>query len=197
MDTDLPDAWRPIAEAAVPADRAAAALALWNPALLELLPGFAAALRTRLTDVRMTGPGLVYTLRADDGTDVAWTGHDPRTFREPRFFSSFPEPLREFLTGVHAGFASDPAPAFGFDRPAEMMTIAEIADYPEGIPDWMDDADIESTRLLRLTSDGGILFHCLSPDLPVGQVALVYEGDVDPQDFGPVIDGLLTGRLTG
>jgi hypothetical protein len=74
-----------------------------------------------------------------------------------------------------------------------MDTLANLSDWPEGIPDW--EADIASTRLLQISTDGGILCYCLSPDLAPGQVALVYEGDVDPQDFGAELDQLMMSRL--
>jgi hypothetical protein len=82
-------------------------------------------------------------------------------------------------------------------RPVHMQTIAEMADLPDGIPEWDEDAEIASTRLLVISSDGGLLYYCLSPDLDPGQVALVYEGDIDPKDFGSELDKLMMARLDG
>ncbi|GAB3814700.1 hypothetical protein [Micromonospora zhanjiangensis] len=195
----LPEPWLPIAHGTDPAARLATALALWNPGLLGLLPRFAEALRTRFVDVR-TGiiddcPVLLYAAPGDNGRLACWVGYDPGSFGDPPpFWDSFPEPLREFLRTVHAGFVSGSRLSYGPVRPRHMDTLADLSDWPDGIPDW--EADIASTRLLQLCTDGGgILSYCLSPDLDPGQVALVYEGDVDPQDLGPELDQLLMSRL--
>lgn len=195
----LPDRWRPIVAAADPVQRCEIALGLWNDGFLDLVPRFAAVLRDRLVDVvpffTADGPVLVYVVRADEGRVVSWVGYDPRTFEQPQFWPAFPEPLQQFLRDVHPGFVSGARTAFGPVRPAQMLTLAEMADYPEGIPGWDEDADISSTRLLRISSDGGILFYCLSPDLSPGEVALVYEGDVDPRNLGIELDDLMVQRL--
>ncbi|MEU8328383.1 hypothetical protein [Micromonospora sp. NPDC048839] len=195
----LPGPWRSIVTATAPAERRETAVALWNAGFLRLVPRFAAVLRDRLVDVvpyrTADGPALVYVVRADDGHHVPWVGYDPRTFEQPQFWAAFPEPLQEFLRDVHAGFVSGERTGFGPARPEQMLTLAEMADYPDGIPGWDEDSDISSTRLLRISSDGGLLFYCLSPDLPTGEVALVYEGDVDPRDLGTELDELMTQRL--
>jgi hypothetical protein len=76
-----------------------------------------------------------------------------------------------------------------------METLANLADHPEGIPGWDDDAEIPSTWLLSICTDGGILHYCLSPDLEPRQIAFVYEGDVDPLDFSAEFDELLMSRI--
>jgi hypothetical protein len=122
-------------------------------------------------------------------------GFDPRTFGEPPpFWQSFPQPLRVFLHEVHAGFISSGA-GFGPLPPSHMQTLAKLADFPDGIPMWDEMAEIASTRLVLVASDGGLMRFCLSPDLTPGQVALVYEGDVDPQDLSTELDELMMSRL--
>ncbi|WP_406277222.1 hypothetical protein [Embleya sp. NBC_00896] len=196
----VPPAWAPIAEAADPAERVRVALARWNDGFLDFVPKFAAALRTRCADVRVafTGaePVLVYVLEGPDGGPVSWVGHHPTAFEQPPFWDEcFPAPVQDFLREVHAGFASQAPTSYGIAPPALMATLADLAGLPEGIPDWDEDADIASTRLLRVCGDSGSLDYCLSPDLPVGEVALVYQGDIDPQDFGAALDELMTRRL--
>jgi hypothetical protein len=196
----IPERWTSIAISSDPETRHRIALALWNQSLLDLLPQFAEALRTRFVDVRVAitddCPVLVYAARADNGRLACWVGYDPRSFGElPKFWDSFPEPLRVFLRDVHAGFVSWSRLAFGPARPRHMETLASLADSPEGVPDWDEEADILSTRLLQISSDGGILSYCLSPNLEPGQVALVYEGDIDPKDFGSELDDLMFSRL--
>jgi len=197
----VPDQWQPIVSSVDAAERARTALALWNLEFLDLIPRFAAALATRLADVRVclvgNSPALVYTMTSMKGDLVSWVGYDPRTFAEPPFWDSFPPALRTFLTEVHAGFVSADGASFGPDRPRDMETIAERADFPDGVPGWDEDADIASTRLVIISSDGGILFYCLSPDLGPSRVALVYEGDIDPQDFGVQFDELMMAGLDG
>jgi hypothetical protein len=196
----IPERWMPIAISSDPQTRHRTALALWNQDLLDLLPRFAEALRSRFVDVRVAitddVPVLVYVARADNGEYVCWIGYDPRSFGDlPQFWDSFPEPLQVFLRNVHAGFVSWSRLAFGPARPRHMETLAALADSPEGVPDWDEEADILSTRLLQISTDGGILGYFLSPDIAPGQVALVYEGDIDPQDFGAELDKLLISRL--
>ncbi|MEU7612573.1 hypothetical protein [Micromonospora sp. NPDC049204] len=194
----IPAQWWPIARSTDPANRCRSAAALWNRGLLDLLPRFTEALRTRFVDVQAAitddCPVLVYVGRADDGGSVGWVGYDPRSFGEPPpFWDSFPEPLRVFLREVHAGFVSGDRLSYGPVRPRHMETLADLSDWPEGIDGW--EADIESTRLLQISSDGGLLSYCLTLDLRPGQVALVYEGLVGAKDFGSELDELLTSRL--
>lgn len=195
----VPEEWGPIVQSEDPQERCRAALSLWNDSCLDLLPRFADALRNRLTDVRVGFtdgcPVLVYAFRAGDGALVTWVGYHPSTFSEPRFWESFPQPLQEFLRTVHAGFTSGSRTSFGVARPVLMQTLAELADFPDGIPGWDDAADISSTRLLQICSDGGILYYCVSPDIERGSIALVYEGDIDPRYLGPELDDLMMSRL--
>jgi hypothetical protein len=196
----IPERWRAVATAAQPRERREAALGLWNQGFLDLVPRFAEVLRTRLLDVRAyladDHPVLVYVVASDGGGPVSWVGFDPGTFGEPPpFWDSFPEPLRVFLRDVHAGYVSSGDAGFGPLPPAQMQTLATLAGFPDGIPGWDEEAGIDSTRLVLVASDGGLLRLCLSPDLPPGQLALVYEGDVDPQDFGAELDQLMMSRL--
>ncbi len=192
----LPEQWVPIATGSDAAARRRTALGLWNPGFLDLVPEFAAALNTRFLDVRVAivdgDPALVYVTRDGTGAAVSWLGLDPRTFGEPpTFWEIFPDPLRIFLREVHAGFVSGPEAAFGPLPPAYMRTLADDAGFPEGIPGWEQNAEIPSTRLVRIATNGWLLDYCLSPDLPPDTVALVYEGDVDPQELGPELDELM------
>ena len=197
----IPERWQPIVSSPEAQTRRETALALWNRGFLDLIPQFAAVLCARLVDVRVCiaddCPVLAYVTRADHGKYVSWVGYDPRTFHEPKFWASFPEPVQVFLSDVHAGFASQDRTSFGVSRPMHMDTLANLADFPEGIPDWDVDDKIASTRLLQITTDGGILYYCVSPDLAPGEVALVYEGDVDAQDLGESLDGLMMRRFEG
>lgn len=196
--TQLPEQWRPVASSADPADRRTAALALWPRAFLGLVPGFARRLDGELTDVRacLSGTGPVLLYQAGHAT---WIGSDPRRFTTPPpFWDRLPGPARDFQRGVHAGFTAPNGESYGLMHPAQLRTIAEIALSPAGIPGWDDAAAarpggrIASNRLLPVTRDSGNLWMCVSPDLPEGKVALVYEGDVDPRDFTIAFDELLT-----
>ncbi|QCB94772.1 hypothetical protein [Cellulomonas shaoxiangyii] len=196
----LPGQWRAVLEDDDPARRRDAARTLWNPDLLALLPRFADALTTRVVDVRTCLvddlPALVYVASADDGSHVSWIGFDPRSSpAAPPLWDSAPAPLRRFVRDVHAGFTSYTGESFGVVRPVDMATLADLADEPDGIPGWEEGADISSTRLLRFTRDSGALHYCASPDLPPGQIALVYEGDVEGVDAGPELDRLLMSRF--
>lgn len=195
----VPAGWRGIAAAADAAERAERALALWNRGFLDLVPDFAVLLRDRLADVRVCELGdewvLVYLVRADDGSTLVWLGWHPDTFgAAPPHWGSVPEPVREFLIGVHAGFTAPDGESYGLAPPVDMATYARRAGFTGPIPEW--DGGIPAERLLFVTRDGGLLEYCASPDLPAGRIALVYEGDVDPrEEFGAALDRLLCGRL--
>jgi hypothetical protein len=189
----LPRHWRAIALATDPGTRRRTTLALWNREFLAVVPQFAQTLHTRLLDVLPClvddKPTLIYVT-----TDyITWIGWDPRgTEKPPPFWDSIPAPLKTFLREVHAGFTAPDGESYGPMQPAYMQTLADLAGCAEGIPDW--DEEIPSTRLLRIAKDSGNLEYCVSPDLHLGKVALVYEGDIDPQDFGPEFDDLMTRR---
>jgi hypothetical protein len=190
----FPQQWQPIADATEPETRRRAALALWNPAFLDLVPEFAQTMRARLLDVVACliddKPALIYVTTGY----VIWIGWDPRAPEEPPpFWECVPAPLRTFLREVHGGFTAPDGESYGPMQPAYMQTLADFAGWPEGIPDW-DEDEIPSTRLLRIAKDSGTLTYCVSPDLPPGKVALVYEGDVDPKDLGTELDDLMTRR---
>lgn len=195
----LPNQWQPIVPEADPQTRLAAALALWNAPLLEALPQFAGVLRTRFTDVRPCladgEPGLLYLAKGRDGNQLCWIGLDPASFVEPRFWEHFPEPLQMFLRHVHAGFTSVGPIDFGPMHPRYMQTIAEMAGDPDGLADWDEVQEIASTRLLRVTSNGGWVHYCVSPELETDQLAIVFEGDIDPTHYGTALDELLMRRL--
>ncbi|MFG1779201.1 hypothetical protein ACGFIG_22600 [Micromonospora sp. NPDC049048] len=195
----LPGRWRPIAAAAHPETRLAMALDLWNPALLDALPRFAAGLRERFVDARPCladgEPALLYLALHPDGHLLSWTGLDPAGFVEPQFWGHFPEPLRTFLREVHAGFTSGGYTAFGPVHPRHMQTVAEQAGEPDGLADWDEEQEIASTRLLLVASNGGMVNYCVSPDLEPGELAIVFEGDIDPTPYGEALDRLLVRRL--
>lgn len=196
----VPEIWHPIVSSPDPVTRIARALARWNEDFVAMVPKFAAYLRANLVDVRVCvvggDPTLVYVVRRPDGEYTSWLGWDPRSFGEPPpFWDRFPCAVQTFLTSVHAGFAGPEGDAYGLSRPRWMTTLAARAGEPDGLEDWDCDAEIASTRLLVVTTNGTTLLYCVSPDLPVGQIAMVYEGDIDPQDFGSRLDQLMVGRL--
>ncbi|MEW2308917.1 hypothetical protein AB0918_09825 [Streptomyces sp. NPDC006864] len=198
--TVLPAHWQPIALADRAEVRYRVARSLWNQEFLAFIPGFATAMDSHCIDVRACitdgCAALVYVMADQNGGLVSWVGYDSRTFGpEPMFWPCFPEPLRAFLREVHAGFVSgSDGTSFGLARPIHMTTLAEFAEFPEGIPGWAED-EISSTRLLRVTSDGGNLHYCLSPELPPGEIGLVYEGEVDSGVCGAELDELMVSRF--
>ena len=159
-----------------------------------MVPRFAHTLRDQLLDVLpclVDGePTLIYVT----SDYITWIGWDPRgTEKLPPFWDRIPAPLQTFLHQVHAGFTAPDGESYGPMQPAYMQTLADLAGWPEGIPGW-DEQEIPTTRLLRIAKDSGNLEYCVSPDLPPGKVALVYEGDIDPHDLAPELDELMTRR---
>ena len=80
-----------------------------------------------------------------------------------------------------------------------MKTLAESAGPPMNETGWdvgYRDIQINSTRLLWLTRDSGELLYCTSPDIPPGNIALIYEGEIDDpvEEFWPALDNLLVER---
>ncbi|QRX90510.1 hypothetical protein [Streptomyces noursei] len=195
----IPEEWRPIVFAAGPEERRRLALSLWNQGFLDLVPEFAEVLNTHCVDVRVgitdDSPVLVYVLETEERELVSWVGYDPGTFEEPEFWEIFPEAVQVFLREVHAGFVSQRREAFGVARPVDMRTVVELAGLPDGEPDGEGRARISARRLLKITTDGDRLKYCLSPDLAVGEVALVYGGAIVPKDLGQELDDLLISRF--
>jgi hypothetical protein len=181
----LPVPWRPIAEAVRPADRCEAALSLWNPDFVAAVPRFGRALADGLLDVRVCllrdEWALAYIAAARTGEQITWIGWDPAGFgsTRPVFWESLPEPQRTFLVDVHAGFTALDGESYGLTRPTGMLTYAAWGGFDGPIPGWDDDGRIPSTELMFVTRDSGLLHYCVSPQLPPGSVALVYEGDID------------------
>jgi hypothetical protein len=201
---EVPEEWQPIARSGDAEERRLRAMALWNRDFLDLVPEFARTATTRLADVRacvaFETPLLVYVFDDGAGGWLSRVGWAPRDPTEPRLWSSVPAPLRTFLREVHAGFVGADGESFGPLPPRAMQTLAEIAESPDGDPDWDEDAAedgrILSARLMQIARNAGLIMYCVSPDLPPGQLALVYEGDVDPVDFGPALDELLLSGIT-
>ncbi|MEU4530620.1 hypothetical protein AB0F49_20535 [Micromonospora ureilytica] len=196
---DLHPEWLPVVTAATAEERIAAALARWTLDFTGLVPQFFGEFCSRLLDVRLGRAvgnlALIYVVRGRDDEVVVWMGWDPRQFREPRFWDRFPAAVRIFLQTVHAGFSHPDGISGGLAQVGEMNTYAEWAEEPDGLVDWDEEQEIASTRLLVITSNGTNLLYCLSPDLPTGTIALVYEGDIDPQPFGASIDALMLRPL--
>ncbi|MEU9806868.1 hypothetical protein [Mycobacterium sp. NPDC050853] len=208
LDSPVPDMAGPFGEVAAsadPAERVQLALARWNPDFLEMIPGFADVLRTRLRDVQVCywheeGPALLYFVEAADGDIVVWVGWDPRTFTGPTppLWQTLPMPAREFLRDVHPGFTILDGESFGLAQPSYMSSFAGWAGWAgcaTGIPDWDRPEVIASTDMLWLTGNGGDSALCTSPDLEVGQVAVLFENDIDISEFGTELDQLMLRPL--
>jgi hypothetical protein len=203
--TRAPAEWQEIATADEAGVRCSAALGRWNPSFLALVPRFAELFTARLVDVRLCLLGeqwvLVYIARGDGESWLTWIGWSPWssvTTRTP-FWESVPEPAREFLTTAHGGFTGADWESFGLVRPAHLTTTyAAWADlFDEALADWDEDAELSATRMAVITTNGGMLAYCVSPDLPEGRVALVYEDDIDTeQTFGDALDELMCERFT-
>lgn len=197
----VPERWREIAESRDPAARRAAALSLWNRKFLDMVSKFAQALTENLADVRvcvLRGDWvLVYIARSAGQPVLLWVGWDPDTFGEarPPFWDAVSKPVQDFLTAVHAGFTDPDCESYGIVQPRNMVTFAEWVGFDDPAEDWDREGEISSTRFMFVTKDSGLLNLCVSPDLPPGKVALIYEGDIDPEDFGPALDNLMTSSF--
>lgn len=198
----LPEQWLQIARSPAPEERRATAVALWNHDLLQQIPRFRHELEANLIDVRTClergCPALTYTLKDIDDRYVSWVGYDPRSFQQPLFWESFPEPLQVFLREVHAGFVAFGCEMYGIMRPIYMKTVADWLVNTPAIEDYNHINVIPAARLLGITRDGGNLWYHVSPDVP-GKFVLIYEGlpDREPTDFSPAWDDLLMGGLEG
>jgi hypothetical protein len=200
---EIPSGWRSIVTSNTERSRCDAALALWHRDILLALPSFAAELSQHLLDVRAClsdrGPVLLYVIERSDpwGTRIGWAPDDES--ETPVFWESIPDLARLFLRETHAGFTAPDGESLGIVPPSYMMTLAEFAGWPEGIPDWdkfpesEGVARVASTRLIRIGVSGGV-DYCVSPDLP-GKLALVYEGDIDPKPFWQALDELMVSDL--
>lgn len=200
--TQVPGRWREIAESMDPAARRAAALSLWNREFLGMVLNFSQALTENLADVRVCALRgdwvLIYVARAADQRVLLWVGWDPDTFGEarPPFWEAIPKPVQDFLATVHAGFTGPDCESYGIVQPVRMTTYAEWAGFDDPAEDWDQDGEIPSARFMFVTKDSGLLDFCVSPDLPPGKVALIYEGDIDPrEDFGLALDNLMASRF--
>jgi hypothetical protein len=199
---DMAGPLRDIAASADPAERARLALMRWNPDFLDMVPGFAAALHTRLRDARVCywypeGTALLYFVEDADGDSVVWVGWDPRIFTGPTppFWETLPAPMRRFLGDVHPGFTMLDGESFGLAQPSYMSTFAAWAGWPDGIPDWDREDVIASTAMLWLTGNGGDTVLCTSPQLAVGQAAVLFENDFTVTELGPELDRVMLWPL--
>jgi hypothetical protein len=204
----VPERWRQIAQSDDAEKRRLLAVSLWNRELLDLIPGYAEALRTKLIDVRVCvlsdeGPVLVYIFEASDRPLAVWIGWDPNAFgdTEPVFWETIPAPARTFLRHVHAGYTwSTGWDAYGLIRPKDMTTLAQWAEHPDGIPNWSEqwweDCDpIDSRRLLLVGTDGSNFDLCTSPDLSPGAALTNDVGHLQVGDFGEQLDSLMLSPL--
>lgn len=201
--SEIPDQWRGIVQSSDAEKRRLLALSLWNRDFLDLIPGYANALREKLTDVRVCalsdeGPVLIYLFEACGGTMDFWIGWDPGTFgdEEPIFWETIPPSARMFLRQVHAGFTGPDWESWGIIRPKDMTTIAEWFESPDGIPGWFDNwwpdcEPIDSRRMLYITHTEGNYHLCTSPDLAVGRALTYRDGEIDVVDFGEELDKIM------
>ncbi|SMD19968.1 hypothetical protein [Lentzea albidocapillata] len=197
----VPEPWRAIASSADAATRASAAVALWNPEFLALVPRFAEVFRERLEDVRVCRLGddwvLLYLAGDSPEGHVAWIGWEPGgTTTQAPFWEAIPLPARDFLTGVHAGFTGPDWQSHGLIPPRWMQTFADWAEFDdETIEEWNDEWTVAVDRMTLVTTNASLLYHCVSPDAP-GRMVLVYEGDVDDRpEFGEALDELMSERF--
>ncbi|WP_338760679.1 hypothetical protein V7968_32240 [Nocardia vulneris] len=200
---DTAGPWPGIAASADPEERAQMAVAQWNSDFLDLVPRFATALHTRLRDVRVCdwdteGPALLYFFEDANGDTVVWVGWDPRSSAGPRppFWDTLPSAVRRFLNDVHPGFTMLDGESFGLAQPSYMSTFDAWAGWTNGIPDWDHEVPIAATRMLWLTGNGGDTALCASPDLTVGEVAGLFEGDFSTSELGPELDSLMLSALS-
>lgn len=204
----IPAQWRGIVHSSDSEERRLRALSLWNRDFLDLIPGYAKVLRTKLIDVRVCalsdeGPILVYLLEALDRPFVMWIGWDPASFgeREPIFWETIPMPARTFLHEVHAGYTlSADWEACGIMRPQDMMTFAESWEAPDGIPGWFDNwwpdcEPIDSRRMLYVTHTSPSYVLSTSPDLPSGKALIYYDGEINVVDFDQELDKIMLGGV--
>lgn len=193
----VPAHWAPIAGARDPRVRCAAAVALWNLDMFELVPRFGAVLAECLDDVRvclLRGDWvLLYALRKPFQPHEFRIGWDPATFGAdvPRHWDALPEPLRVFLGMVHAGFTDPDGISFGLTRPRDMQTYDELG-LAESVRNRDTDERIPGDRAMLIAKGLGDTNYFASPDLPGDTVGWEYGGDMErPMDFGRTLDDLM------
>nr|WP_156059028.1 hypothetical protein [Nocardia rhamnosiphila] len=193
----VPAHWAPIAGARDSRARSAAAVALWNLDMFELVPRFGAVLAECLDDVRvclLRGDWvLLYALRKPFQPHEFRIGWDPETFGAdvPRHWDALPEPLRVFLGMVHAGFTDLDGVSFGPTRPRDMQTYDELG-LAESVRNRDTDERIPGDRAMLIAKGLGDTNYFASPDLPVDTVGWEYGGDMErPMDFGRTLDDLM------
>jgi hypothetical protein len=198
----LPEPWSAIARAGDAATRRRAALGLWNLDFLDLIPVFAAALRSELADVRVGHIGddavLIYAFEHFDGASdryvLCWIGWDPALFTDSAtpLFGAIPQPLQRFYRKVHAGFLDPEWLYYGPAQPRHLANILDFVGLSDGDIEWPEE-DPDPARTLVLGSTGGNVHLCVSPDLPDGQAFTVYDGVADPpEDFSGLLDHTMT-----
>lgn len=196
---DLPAGWREIVQSTDAAVRCSSALQRWSASFVARTPSFMAEFRSRLADVRVAELGgeivLVYVAHDLDDELIGWVGLDPRTYVNPPYADRFPAWLLEFLREVHAGFTAPDGESYGPMVPRSMETLAERLGAPDGFDDWDDGAEIPSTRLLFVTTEDHYLDYYVSPDLPAESIGIVFEGDLDAEDFAPELDRVMTAQF--
>ncbi|WP_327148680.1 hypothetical protein [Nocardia sp. NBC_01329] len=193
----VPTQWAEIAGAGDARVRSAAAVALWNLDLFELVPRFGAVLAECLDDVRvclLRGDWvLLYALRKPFQPHEFRIGWDPATFGAdvPPCWDALPESLRVFLSMVHAGFTDLDGLSFGPTRPRDMRTYAELA-MVESVRNWDSDERIPGDRAMLIAKGLGETNYFVSADLPDGTVGWEFGGDMErPMDFGRTFDDLM------
>lgn len=200
----VPAQWRGIARSSDAEERRLQALSLWNREFLDLVPGYAGALRTKLVDVRVCalsgeGPVLLYFFDESDPTNSMTIGWDPASFgaKEPAFWETIPGPARTFLQQTHAGYTlSGDWEACGLTPPKNMTTLAEAWENPDGIPGWSDNwwpdcEPIDSRRMLYITHSTPSYVLATSPDLPANKALTYYDGELNVVDFGQELDKIM------
>ncbi|MEU7633751.1 hypothetical protein AB0C34_27870 [Nocardia sp. NPDC049220] len=183
-------------------ERVRLALRRWNSDFLDLVPKFASELHARLRDVHVCrwhaeGQALLYFVEDADGNTVVWVGWDPHTFTEPTppFWETLPPAVHRFLTDVHPGFTMLDGESYGLAQPSYMSTFATWAGWLGAIPDWNREDVIGSTSMLWLTGNGFDTALCSSPELAVGEVAVLFEDQFDVSELGKELDTLMLSAL--
>ncbi|MGW1741774.1 hypothetical protein ACWCPQ_23565 [Nocardia sp. NPDC001965] len=193
----VPAQWAEIAGACDARVRGAAAVALWNLDMFELMPRFGAVLAECLDDVRvclLRGDWvLIYALRKPFQPHEFRIGWDPATFgvNVPSCWDRLPEPLRVFLSMVHAGFTDLDGISFGPARPRDMQTYAALG-MAESVRNWDTGERIPDDRAMLIAKGLGDTNYFVSADLPADTVGWEFGGDMErPMDFGRTFDDLM------